>query len=183
MKSMYYSEPQTELLSLLKTLGGMWKRQVYMLLGLRFGMDKKAVDRTIRQLRYGGVLRDMGAYVLAADRRFDIQLARAVDISLALSGSRAPDIFPRKKPVFLTAYLPEREVRLCVLYIPVGKERKRCLTLDSLRVENTMKTLYALLLDEAGQVAALRAETPCLLVWPDKNEKLELKKWEGIRNE
>ena len=26
MKSMYYSEPQTELLSLLKTLGGMWKR-------------------------------------------------------------------------------------------------------------------------------------------------------------
>ena len=40
-----------------------------------------------------------------------------------------------------------------------------------------------LLLDEAGQVAALRAETPCLLVWPDKNEKLELKKWEGIRNE
>lgn len=93
-----------------------------MLLWLRFGMDKKAVDRTIRQLRYGGVLRDMGAYVLAADRRFDIQLARAVDISLALSGSRAPDIFPRKKPVFLTAYLPEREVRLCVLYVPVGKE-------------------------------------------------------------
>ena len=31
-----------------------------MLLWLRFGMDKKAVDRTIRQLRYGGVLRDMG---------------------------------------------------------------------------------------------------------------------------
>ena len=106
MKSMYYSEPQTELLSLLKTLGGMWKRQVYMLLWLRFGMDKKAVDRTIRQLRYGGVLRDMGAYVLAADRRFDIQLARAVDISVAVAGSRAPDIFPRKKPVFLTAYLP-----------------------------------------------------------------------------
>ncbi len=46
-----------------------------------------------------------------------------------------------------------------------------------------MKTLYALLLDEAGQAAALRAETPCLLAWPDENEKLELKKWEGIRNE
>lgn len=64
-----------------------------------------------------------------------------------------------------------------------GRNRKRCLTLDSLRVENTMKTLYALLLDETGQAAALRAETPCLLAWPDENEKLELKKWEGIRNE
>ena len=180
MKSMYYSEPQTELLSLLKTLGGMWKRQVRVLMRLRFGMDKKAVDRTIRQLRYGGVLRDMGAYVLAADRRFDIQLARAVDISLALSGSRAPDIFPRKKPVFLTTYLPEREMQLCVLYVPVGKERARSLTLDSLWAEKTMKTLYALLLDEAGQTAALCAETPCLLAWPDENDKLELKKWEGI---
>lgn len=180
MNSMYYSKPQEELLSVLKILGGMWKRQVRVLMRLRFGMSEKSVDSAISQLRYGGDLRDMGAYILAANRQFDIQLARAVDIALALSGSKAPDIFPRKKPVFLTAYLPEREMQLCVLYVPVGKERARSLTLDSLRAEKTMKTLYALLLDEAGQTAALCAETPCLLAWPDENEKLELKKWEGI---
>ena len=36
MKPMYYSEPQTELLSLLKTLGGMWKRQVLSLIHIWF---------------------------------------------------------------------------------------------------------------------------------------------------
>ena len=54
---MYYSEPQMELLKVVRILGCLERRQARALLRLRYGLAPEAADSIIRQLKCDGKIK------------------------------------------------------------------------------------------------------------------------------
>ena len=104
----YYSEPQLELLKVVRILGCMEKRQARALLRLRYGLTLDAVDSIIRQLRCDG----------------KIKFAVKTGLLLSPDGRENPYILPWILPCLLLnrgmnrRFCPANRIVCCMPIIP-----------------------------------------------------------------
>ena len=179
---MYYSEPQMELLKVVRMLGCMESRQARMLLRLRYGLAPEAADSIARQLKCDGKIKTVGntGLILSADGREDPCVLRAVDIALSFAEQgNGPEILPCKRDYLLYAYYPDTSARLWIVHVPEGMEPEKCTFVDYAQNTAPAHSVYVMLLDSASQTAYIASSTPCILAYPDQNGRLQLKKWEG----
>ena len=106
---------------------------------------------------------------------FVCRILQAVDIVLAICAQEAPQIIRAANPFVLSAYSEQSDLTVKVLHVPVGKEAKRCTTVDNMQPPET-QILVILLLDEPWQMEYLHTKTACLAAYPQKNGKLKLAK-------
>ena len=176
------SEPQRELLSILRRCGAVRTRQAAALLKRRFGVTDTAAASLISQLRRCGLLREESGLVRRPDARQSLPMLRAVDVLLAAVPAEAPELLPRAEPFLLAGYFLRRGLLVQVLHVPAGEEQRASVLTDSLPAPG-VPALLVLLLDNAGQCPALCVRRPCMAAWPDRNEKLCMHKYGGAEHE
>lgn len=180
----YYSEPQLELLRILRILGCLQQRQAHTLLRLCFGTSEAAVNSIIRQLKCSGDIRvDKNSGCLTVSTKANAQLIlHAVDIALAFSApDNPPQILHCRDPYILTAFYPNKNIRLNISHVPIGTEEIKCAEISYCLSGCQITTLSVILLDAESQISTIQMATPCILAYPDKNGKLKMKNYTNIQ--
>ena len=179
---MYYSEPQMELLKVVRILGCLERRQARALLRLRYGVALEAADNIIRQLKCDGKIKTVEntGLILSPDGKEDSCILRAIDIALCFAEpGNGPEILPCKPDYLLYAYYPDNPTRLWILHVPEGMEQEKSMLVDYAQDTAPAQSVYVMLLDSVSQTAYISAASPCILAYPDQNGRLQLKNWEG----
>lgn len=179
---MYYSEPQMELLKVVRILGCLERRQARALLRLRYEVTLEAADSIIRQLKCDGKIKTVEntGLILSADGKEYSCVLRAVDIALCFAEPGAgPEILPCKPEFLLYAYYPGNSTRLWILHIPEGTEQEKNMLVDYAQDMAPAQSIYVMLLDSMSQANYISAKSPCIFAYPDQNGRLQLKSWKG----
>ena len=106
---MYYSEPQMELLKVVRILGCLEKRQARALLRLRYGLALEAADSIIRQLKCDGKIKavENTGLILSPDGKEDSCILRAVDIALCFAEpGNGPEILRASRIICCMRIIP-----------------------------------------------------------------------------
>lgn len=178
----YYSEPQLELLRIIRLLGCLDVRQARAICRMNFCLSDQAITTLLRQLRHAGeVHEDMKtSCLLAVGRCRNIHIVQAVDIALAFaSAGHSPQFVRSEKPCLLTAVFAEQDMQLRVFHVPPGKEGVLCQRLDDMQTGVQISTMYILLLDDATQQQFIQTNIPCVLAWPDHEGRLTIQKYQN----
>lgn len=182
----YYSEPQLELLRIIRLLGCLDVRQARLLCRMRFGLSQNAFSTLIRQLRNDGkVFEDKQTRcLLAAGHRRDIHIVRAVDIALAFAADdNPPRLLRSEKPCILLAVFAKQDMQMQVFHAPPGKEQAICKKLNDAQIDVNLSTFFVLLLDEAAQSRFVQTTQSCLIAFPDETGRIVLQKNHSLEGE
>lgn len=171
----FLSPQQQYLLAVLNEIGCLRKNQAAELLRRKYGASLNATNCIIRQTKDIGYLRVYENILSTVGEGYNGLILQAVDIVLAVCAQDAPQIMRTTNPFVLSAYSEQNDLIVKVLHVPVGKEEKRCTTVDNMQ-PSEIQSLVIMLLDASWQMENLHTKAACLAAYPQENGKLKLAK-------
>lgn len=173
---MSFLSPQQEyLLKVLREIGCLRKKQATALLHRQFDVSPEAVSHILRQLKMLGQMREYGGVLSTVGESVNIRMLRAVDLAFAIFPGEALQLTSAANPFILSAYSEQQDMVLLILYVPLGKEERRCMAADN-PPPSEVRTMVILLLDEEGQKSYIHTRTPCLVAYPIGSDGLKIEK-------